>query len=92
MTELELNRKAEHRCIQCGKRDERTREGKVRCERCKALADASRYRRQLKRAREGRCINCGKELDGMFYTCSECRTKSTIWQRESRRRRNGIIQ
>lgn len=86
MTALEIRRREEHRCIQCGQQDTRTIEGKCRCERCELMKKAAKYHRQLVRARQGKCIICGKADPGEYYTCPECRAKNARFQREHRER------
>lgn len=77
--------KAEHRCIQCGKQDAYTLNGRSRCSVCSdkgKLADRKRYQThngpeaqkkvREKRAANGLCVRCGRISPPGRRTCALC--------------------
>lgn len=77
--------KAEHRCIQCGKQDAYTLNGRSRCSVCSdkgKLADRKRYQThnsleaqkkvREKRAANGLCVRCGRIAPPGRRTCALC--------------------
>jgi len=91
--------KKQHRCVTCGRKDERTLSGFVACE--KRAVRIREYQRnyyhtkikgkirvvKLKRIEEHLCVKCGAKLpDGYtFKWCETCREKSKLYQRENYR-------
>lgn len=77
--------KAEHRCIQCGKQDAYTLNGRARCSVCAdkgKVADRKRYQThngseaqkkvRENRASKGLCVRCGRIAPPGRRTCALC--------------------
>ncbi len=65
--------KSAGRCVNCGKRDERTISGKTLCARCAEINNACRKARYLRHCAAGVCPHCGKRPseEGHIY-CAAC--------------------
>ena len=93
--------KAEHRCVRCGKQDERTIEGKTLCGVCAKknseyiMRNKERYYAHTKRRfermlSEHRCVDCGRQdartLIGK-QKCAVCAAKHDIYKARTMRRK-----
>lgn len=74
--------KKNHRCTNCGKKDERTLSGKVHCQACsdkeKKFPSTIKRPELLKKMYDehiaaGLCGRCGAETDGKCKLCEKCR-------------------
>ena len=74
-------RKEQHRCLCCGKQDERTLVGYASCNKC--LERQKQYKQKLKE--QHRCIQCGEQdertLSGLCF-CKFCTKKAKLLYRE----------
>jgi predicted amidophosphoribosyltransferase len=82
------------RCVKCGKRDERTNQGKWHCEECAAAMreyqrkfNAKRMEQYYRNKENGVCAKCGAPLDNETTWCNFCRIK----QAEATRRYEGRL-
>ena len=76
--------KAQKKCVQCGKADDRTRAGMTHCVAC---ADYARnYNRNMvaERVANDLCIRCGKKSYG-YSLCKKCRVKRAERYRNSKK-------
>ena len=64
--------RAQRKCVQCGKRDEDTLNGKWRCRACAEKFNKYQNNLSKERAEAGLCKRCGKKSDGHSY-CKACR-------------------
>ena len=76
-------RKSLHKCVTCGKQDERTLAGQALCSKC---AEKQRqYKQKLKE--QHRCTQCGEQdertLAGLCF-CNFCTKKAKLLYREKR--------
>ncbi len=74
---LYQQRKAAGACVQCGKVDDRTANGKVCCAVCAQAKSESSRKFHQKCAAEHRCVWCGDRLPEQYYyvLCPSCREK-----------------
>lgn len=88
--ETYLQRKAEHKCVQCGQQDSRTLAGHVRCVECQAKQSLSNMADYQRKRESHLCVNCGQQdrctLAG-HARCERCWEKVSV--RENCRADNG---
>ena len=80
---LHKKRKEQHRCLCCGKQDERTLVGYAACNKC--VERQKQYRKKLKE--QHRCTQCGEQdertLSGLCF-CNFCTKKAKLLYRENK--------
>lgn len=64
--------KLQHRCTNCGKRDDRTLSGKVACKSCANLMNGIMMKRQKNLRDSGMCVSCGKAKAVSWNMCQVC--------------------
>ena len=80
-------RKEQHRCLCCGKQDERTLVGYAACNKC--VERERQYRKKLKE--QHRCTKCGEQDERTLAgktNCAFCSKKAKLLYREHKLHKN----